>query len=117
MAIARMAGWTACGVIGALVTLLAQRVLDPPPAFAFVDLTTLVSEHMKAQAGSAADLPTAAHRFAVRLETETRRLSEDYGVTLLAAPAVIAGAPDLTPVLRARLQDIPHRSTLERAKR
>lgn len=105
---ARVAGWIVCGVAGAFVALLAQRVLDPPMAFASVDLAALVSEHMQAEASgsAAADLPGTAGRFAVQLEEETRRLADEYGVTLLAAPAVIAGLPDLTPVLRARLQDI-----------
>jgi hypothetical protein len=105
---ARVAGWIVCGVAGAFVALLAQRVLDPPLAFASVDLAALVSEHLQADAtsGTSVDVPATAGRFAVRLEVETRRLADEYGVTLLAAPAVIAGMPDLTPMLRARLQDI-----------
>lgn len=108
MTSARAAGWIVCGIAGALGALLAQRVLDPPLAFAAVDLAALVTEHMQADAasGTGADVPATAGRFAVRLDVETRRLADEYGVTLLAAPAVIAGMPDLTPVLRARLQDI-----------
>lgn len=109
---ARVAGGIVCGVASALVALLAQRVLDPPMAFASVDLAALVSEHLQADAasGTDTDVPATAGRFAVRLDAETRRLADDYGVTLLAAPAVIAGMPDLTSVLRARLQDTPHDS-------
>jgi len=105
--LARATTWIVCGIAGGLVALLAQRLLEPPMAFAAVDLTALVTEHMKAQAstgGAATDIGAAAGRFAVQLDKETKRLADEYGVTLLAAPAVIAGIPDMTPLLRARLQ-------------
>lgn len=109
--LARATTWIVCGIAGGLVALLAQRVLEPPMAFAAVDLTALVTEHMKAQASIGTDIGAAASQFAVHLDKETKRLAEEYGVTLLAAPAVIAGIPDMTPLLRARLQLPPTGAT------
>lgn len=96
------------GLVGGLAALLVQRLIFPPPALAQVDLAALVTAHIR-DAGRT-DLPQdqrarEAARFATRLHSETARLANEYHTILLAAPAVVAGVPDLTPVLRRRIEE------------
>lgn len=96
------------GLAGGLIALLVERIVFPPVAVAQVDLNGLVNEHV--QRPELMKLPDTersrdAARFADRLEQETAKLSRDYHVVILAAPAVVAGAPDLTAVLRKRIAE------------
>ena len=93
------------GLAGGLIVCLVERMVFPRLAVAQVDLTGLVATHIRQR--DLEKLPEAkrvdeAARFAVRLEQETARLAREYRAVLLAAPAVVAGAPDLTAVLRKR---------------
>ncbi|MBK9132432.1 MAG: TrbI F-type domain-containing protein [Gammaproteobacteria bacterium] len=96
------------GIAGGLIALLAERMLYPPPATIQVDVAALVSEHMRRpelMKLSESERSVDAARFAARLEQETARLAHEYEAVILASPAVITGAPDLTAVLRKRLED------------
>ncbi len=95
------------GLVGGLIALLVERIVFPPLTVAQVDLAGLVNEHVRHP--DLMKLPDAEHsmdaaRFAARLEQETANLARDYRVVILAAPAVVSGAPDLTPVLRQRIE-------------
>ena len=97
-------GGEALGGVGVVV---AERLLTPPPTVAAVDLSALVAERVTRP--DVVDLPEAARvedasRFAKQLELELAGMARDHGALLIAAPAVLAGAPDLTDVLRARLE-------------
>ncbi len=97
-----------CGIAGGIVALAAERLLAPPPALAQVDLAGLVAEHLRRPGLvelSDKERAEQAGRFAARLEREVGWLSDEYGAVILSAPAVLSGAPDLTPVLRRRLQE------------
>ncbi|MDD3449940.1 MAG: TrbI F-type domain-containing protein [Gammaproteobacteria bacterium] len=95
------------GLVGGAAVVLLVRLVTPPVALATVDLAAIVADQVKALAEDTrtgqGDPAAAAGRFAERLAREARALSQDYGVIVLAAPAVVAGAPDLSPVLRHRL--------------
>lgn len=96
------------GLAGGLIALLVERLVFPPLTIAKIDLTGLVNEHVRRP--DLMKLPEAersmdAVRFAARLEKETLELAREYRVVILAAPAVVSGAPDLTPVLRKRIED------------
>ncbi|MFA7606525.1 MAG: TrbI F-type domain-containing protein [Rhodocyclaceae bacterium] len=95
------------GLAGGLIALLVERIAFPPLTVAQVDLAGLVNEHVRHP--DLMKLPDAersmdAVRFAARLEQETANLARDYRVIILAAPALVSGAPDLTPVLRQRIE-------------
>lgn len=95
------------GLAGGLIALLVERIVFPPLTVAQVDLAGLVNEHVHRP--ELMKLPDAersmdAARFAARLEQETANLARDYRVVILAAPALVSGAPDLTPVLRQRIE-------------
>lgn len=96
------------GIAGGLIALLAERMLFPPLTTIQVDVATLVTEHMRRpelMKLSESERSVDAARFAARLEQETARLAGEYKAIILAAPAVITGVPDLTAVLRKRLED------------
>lgn len=96
------------GIAGGMIALLAERMLYHPPSIIQVDVAALVTEHMRRPELiklSDADRSMDAARFAARLEQETAHLAGEYKAIILAAPAVVTGAPDLTAVLRKRLVD------------
>jgi len=95
------------GLAGGLVALLVERIVFPPLTVAHVDLAGLVNEHVRHP--ELMKLPEAersmdAVRFAARLEKETAKLAREYRVVILAAPAIVSGAPDLTAILRKRIE-------------
>ncbi|MEX0914725.1 MAG: TrbI F-type domain-containing protein [Wenzhouxiangellaceae bacterium] len=96
------------GLAGGLTALLVERIVFPPLTIAQIDLTGLVNEHVHRP--DLMTLPEAersmdAVRLAARLEQATLELAREYRVVILAAPAVVSGAPDLTPVLRKRIAE------------
>lgn len=97
----------ALGFVGGLGVVVAERLVTPPPTIAAVDLSALVAERVTRP--DVVDLPEAtrledASQFARQLELELAGMARDHHALLIAAPAVLAGAPDLTDVLRARLE-------------
>lgn len=94
------------GIMGGLLAVLAERIVFPPLTVAQVDLAALVSEHVRhpeLMKLTDTERSLEAARFAARLERETARLSLDYHAVILASPAVVSGAPDLTETLRGRI--------------
>ena len=97
----------ALGFVGGVGVVVVERLLTSPPTVAAVDLAALVAERVTRP--DVVDLPEAARledaaRFAKRLEREVGQMARQHGALLIAAPAVLAGAPDLTDVLRTRLE-------------
>lgn len=95
------------GFVGGVGVVVAERFLAPPAIVAAIDLQSLVADRITR--ADVVGLPDAARledaeQFAARLEQEVGRLARDHGALLIAAPAVLAGAPDLTDVLRAQLE-------------
>lgn len=93
-------------IAGGLLAVLAERIVFPPLTVAQMDLAALVTEHVRQpdlMKLTDVERSLEAARFAARLEQETARLSRDYHAVILASPAVISSAPDLTETLRGRL--------------
>lgn len=88
----------------ALVAALALRLApEPPPAVARVHLDALVAAHVEAAARDGAG-PEATRAFAGALESALADVAARHHVVLLPARAVAAGAPDLTPSVRAAVK-------------
>ena len=95
------------GVIAALVTLVGQSLMAPPPLkVATVDVTGLVSGEIARLQASGMDSAKAeayAHVWGPLLDKSVQDIAAEYGVVLLVSPSVVAGAPDLTAELKERL--------------
>jgi hypothetical protein len=95
------------GVIAALVTLLGQSLLVPPPLkVATVDVTGLVSgeiDRLQETGMDPAKAEAYAHVWGPLLAKSVQEIADEYGVVLLVSPSVVAGAPDLTAILKERL--------------
>lgn len=95
------------GVIAALSTLLVQSLLAPTPLkIATVDVTGLVTSEISRLQEAGMDSAKAeayAHVWGPLLDRSVRDIAHEYGVVLLVSPSVVAGAPDLTAVLKERL--------------
>jgi len=98
-----------------LIALLAmQRTTEPPspPLLLTVDLKALLAEQARllaAQPQDPRDRHSHARDFAHALETELDALSREHAAVILNRAAVVRGASDVTPLLRARLQALPSR--------
>lgn len=95
------------GLVAGLATLTVQSALTPPPLkVATVDVSGIVVgeiERMQQGGMDAAKAEAYAHVWGPLLDKSVQDLADEYGVVLLASPAVAAGAPDLTEVLKERL--------------
>ncbi|NNF40792.1 MAG: TrbI F-type domain-containing protein [Woeseiaceae bacterium] len=95
------------GVVAALSTLVVLSLLTPPPLrVATVDVSGLVLgeiERLQQNGMDASKAEAYAHLWGPLLDKSVQAIANDYGVVLLASPAVAAGAPDLTNELRERL--------------
>jgi len=99
-----------CGLLialaGGFIALLLERIAFPHLTVAQIDLTHLVNAHVRRpdlMQLTEVERSKDAARYAARLEQETTAIAREYHVTILAAPAVIAGAPDMTAILRQRI--------------
>ncbi|MEX0709107.1 MAG: TrbI F-type domain-containing protein [Woeseia sp.] len=101
-----LAGLTG-GVIAALSTLLGQSLMAPAPLkVATVDVTGLVTgeiARLQETGMDAAKAEAYAHVWGPLLDKAVQDIADEYGVVLLVSPSVVAGAPDLTAVLKERL--------------
>ena len=95
------------GVIAALSTLLVQSLLAPAPLkVATVDVTGLVTSEISRLQEAGMDSAKAeayAHVWGPLLDRSVQDIADEYSVVLLVSPSVVAGAPDLTAVLKERL--------------
>ena len=95
------------GAVAALTVLAGQSLLAPSPQrVATVDIQSLVLGEIERLQQSGMD-PARAEAYAQLwgplLDKSVQGIADDYGVVLLASPAVAAGAPDLTDILKERL--------------
>ena len=97
----------ASGAVAALTVLAGQSLLAPPPVrVATVDIQSLVLgeiERLQQRGMDPARAEAYAQLWGPLLDKSVQAIADDYGVVLLASPAVAAGAPDLTDVLKERL--------------
>ena len=95
------------GVVAALSTLLVQSMLTPAPLkVATVDVTGLVTSEISRLQETGMDSAKAeayAHVWGPLLDRSVQDIADEYRVVLLVSPSVVAGAPDLTAVLKERL--------------
>lgn len=98
----------ASGVMATLATLALQTLLAPPTLrLGTVDVDGLVSAEvarLRASGMEPAKAEAYAERWGPLLDRSLKDLAEEEAVVLLVSPSVVAGAPDLTGVLRERLQ-------------
>jgi len=95
------------GTVAALSTLLVQSWLAPAPLkVASVDVTGLVTSEiarLQATGMDSAKAAAYAHVWGPLLDKSVQDIAAEYSVVLLVSPSVVAGAPDLTAVLKERL--------------
>ena len=90
------------GTAAAVAALALRLAPEAPPPVARVHLEALVTAHVEAAAREGA-APEATRAFALALEAALQDVAARRRVVLLPARAVAAGAPDLTPAVRAAL--------------
>ena len=76
--------------------------MEPPPRIAGVRLAEMTAA-WTTQAASRGESVEAVRAWGAALETALDRVARDYGVVLLPARAVAAGAQDMTPQVEAML--------------
>ena len=90
------------GTAAAVAALALRLAPEAPPPVARVHLEALVAGHVEAATREGAS-PAATRAFALALESALAGVAARHRVVLLPARAVAAGAPDLTPAVRAAL--------------
>ena len=91
------------GVVGGLLVLSADRLIEPPPRMATVDLQQILAEHIETVGLRQLDKDTAAKEaaaYGAAVQASLDELERAQHTLLLPAPAVLRGAPDLTDALR-----------------
>ncbi|MDM4770899.1 TrbI F-type domain-containing protein [Solimonas sp. SE-A11] len=90
----------------ALIVAIGGRLISPPPQFITVQVEQLLAEHIQAQAkqeATAEQRLQAAEAFARRLDSALGEAAQRHGAIILASGAVVRGAVDVTPEMRAAL--------------
>ena len=95
------------GFSAALATLVVQSFLAPPPVkVATVNVMEVMQGEIQRMQGSGMD-PSEAEAYANiwgrQLDRSVENLANEFGVVLIASDAVAAGAPDMTELLKERL--------------
>lgn len=95
------------GAIAALATVACLSLLTPPRLkLATIDVTGLVAGEVARLQESGMERAKAeayAELWGPLLEQSVQDIADEYGVVLLVNASVVAGAPDMTAVLKARL--------------
>lgn len=95
------------GAIAALATVACLSLLTPPRLkLATIDVTGLVASEvarLQESGMEAAKAEAYAELWGPLLERSVQDIADEYGVVLLVDASVVAGAPDMTAVLKARL--------------
>lgn len=90
----------------ALFVAIGGRLLSPAPRFITVQVEQLLAEHIQAQAKrdiTSEQRLEAAEAFARHLDAVLSDAAERHGAIILASGAVVRGAIDVTPEIRAAL--------------
>ena len=103
----------AAGVLGGLVGAVAALVLmtrfdASEPSLATVDVVALIdaqSERLRTSAVAPDRASEAMQLWSTRLEATLARFAAERGLVLLARPALIAGANDLTDVIAQEMRN------------
>lgn len=97
------------GIAAVLAAGFAKHAVDAAPRIASVRLAELVTERLDDIARETADPETAARStrdWALAFESALGAVASRYGVVLLPAQSVAAGAPDLTGAVETELKRI-----------
>lgn len=96
-------------LLGALlVVVIFEWTASHPKEMATVDITAITSNftsEIKLQKLSEEELKNKITAFGINLEKEIKKLSEDNHLILMPKEAVIAGTPDYTEYLSAKLKN------------
>ena len=96
----------AAGVAAAVAAGVARTATDRGPLIASVRLAELAAEHAAdASRASAEEIQASTRLWAAALEQALGEIAERRRVVLLPSRAVAAGAPDVTDVVRAMVED------------
>lgn len=90
----------------ALIVVLGGRLMSPPLQIITVQVEQLLAEHIQAQAKREATSEQrlqAAEAFARQLDAALNDAASRHGAIILASGAVVRGAIDVTPEVRAAL--------------
>jgi hypothetical protein len=97
------------GILGALSTLALSDTFDASePSLATVDLVALIDaqrERLQASGLAPEHASAAMQLWSTRLEATLARVATERELVLLAQPAVIAGASDLTDVIAQEMRN------------
>jgi len=94
------------GIVGGLLVLSVDRLIEPPQRLATVDLQQVLAEHIESVGRRNLDKDQAAKEaaaYGAALQASLDELEREQHALLLPAPAVLRGAPDLTDALRQRI--------------
>ena len=94
---------------GAAMALVAERWVDhPQPTLATIDPTVLVAEQLRNLEPGLDDvaIEQRGQAYARRLDLSIAAIAKERNVMILVKPAVISGVPDLTEVVRRRVNGV-----------
>lgn len=101
------------GLLGALTVFAVMHWIDAKPyKIGTVNITRMVDRFVKEESAKniSPDLiKNDVKVFGDALDTELKRVSEEYRLILLPSEAVISGSKDYTAMVRARISNNKHR--------
>lgn len=98
------------GMLGAVVILLFMHITEPRlQPLATVDVTNIVNQFVKSQAKlnlPPQELQQRVTKFGQQLQMVLDNTSKKYHAVLIVQEAIVSGAHDLTPEVRAQLNKL-----------
>jgi hypothetical protein len=93
-------------ILAIIGVLLVWNTIKKPPVIATVNITAIVHEFVETQAKRRLPpdvLKKEVNRFATQLAPILNRIAKEHHVILLPQQAILAGAPDFTPLVKKHL--------------
>lgn len=102
-----LVGTLIVGICSSWIVSLGMHMMEPqPPTIAMVDITGLVNQFVQTQVKFHLPTPELKERvnsFGHQLQTTLTTLAEKQHEVILMQEAVVAGVPDVTPIVKAQL--------------
>lgn len=97
-------------IVGAAIVLMAMHFVEPSPKkIATVNITGIVNQFVQSQAKRnlpPKELQQHVNAFGQELQATLNIIAQKHNVTLLVQEAVVAGAQDLTPIVKQQLANM-----------
>ncbi len=111
-----LVGTLMVGICSSWIVSLGMHMTEPqPPTIAMVDITGLVNQFVETQVKlhlPDSELKQRVNQFGHQLQTTLTTLAEKQHEVILMQEAVVAGVPDVTPVVKTQLafyqSNMPH---------